>query len=503
MRRAILFQLHSKSHSHQPQRPMLYVLIALVGLILTATIFLTGCGGPEAQQVPGGEGISTVGVSIPTTQVSSPGDETDQAIQDAVESYIRSNIVSTPYKDVSVRVLDKDDAFATAEVHALLRMSESEDWQEHVATYKLKSVGGTWRVDQAGSFISALAPQMTAIALSEQQRTAYIKDIFMLSATEGWAIGYGSPLGQDVGTVVLHYANGAWEQKDYFPTYHLESLYMVSPQEGWAVGAGTRPGADNIRVMIMLHYKDGEWQDAKIAPAAAGLASLSSVYMVSEQEGWAVGIGDGQGSSPVLHYKDGLWSLAEVLWPEDASGSLLDMRGLHVVSAQEGWAAGKGQMLHLENGAWKVAMERVLGSSWEYKKPARGLTLKSVSMLSADEGWAVGEETLLHYQDGEWTAVERPDPFTRKEETHLYEDVQAVSADDVWAVGAKYRGGDIDNRQGLIMHYTGGQWQAVDAPTVEISLDTLSMVSPEEGWAAGFGGVILHYQGGKWTLYNR
>lgn len=497
-----MLQLHSKSHSRQPQRPVLYIVIALVGLILSAAIVLTGCGGPEVQQAPGGEGISTVGASTPTTQVSSPGDQADQVIDDAVQSYIRSNIVSTPYKDVSVRVLDKDDAFATAEVHALLRMSETEDWQAYIATYKLKNVGGTWRVDQAGSFVSALAPQMTATALSEQQRTTYMRDINMLSATEGWAIGYGSPLGQDVGTVVLHYANGRWEQTDYFPTYQLESLYMVSPQEGWAVGAGRRPSADNRRVMIILHYKDGEWQDAKIAPSAAGLASLSSVYMVSEQEGWAVGIAEGNGSSPVLHYKDGLWSLAEVSTPEDAR-DLRDMRGLHMASAEAGWAVGDGQMLQYVDGGWKVAMERVPGSTWAYKEPARGLTLKSVSMLSATEGWAVGEETLMHYLNGEWTAVERPDPFTRKEETHLYEDVQALSADDVWAVGAKYRGGDIDNRQGLIMHYTGGQWQAVDAPKVEGDLTAVHMLSATEGWAAGSGGAILHYQGGKWTLYNR
>ena len=125
--------------------------LVLIGLVLTATVLLTGCGGPEAQQLPGGGGVATVGTnesaSTPT-QIAASSDDGDQEISEAVQSYILAR-TSSPIKDLSVQVLQRDDAFATAEATALMRMSESDGWKEYVATYKLKFVTGVWRVDRS------------------------------------------------------------------------------------------------------------------------------------------------------------------------------------------------------------------------------------------------------------------------------------------------------------------------------------------------------------------
>jgi len=55
-----------------------------------------------------------------------------------------------------------------------------------------------------------------------------IRDIQMLSATEGWASGSG-PL--------LHYQNGTWQEVNNPTGSSLPSISFVSPTEGWAAGS--------------------------------------------------------------------------------------------------------------------------------------------------------------------------------------------------------------------------------------------------------------------------
>jgi photosystem II stability/assembly factor-like uncharacterized protein len=485
------------------------VIIAamLLGLFLTATVLLTGCGGTEAQQLPGGTGVATSVATVGTNEAASTAppqldttsDDADQEISEAVQSYILAR-TSSPIKDLSVQVLKRDDAFATAEATALMRMSESEGWQEYVATYKLKFVTGSWRVDEAGPFVSALAPQMTATAQAEEQRTVHIQDLFMLSATEGWALGHNAV--RDVGTVIMHYSGGKWEQTAYFETSYLQSLYMVSPQEGWAVGTGERSTGKKDHGTIILHYKGGEWREEEHPELTTAEPALNSVYMLSAQEGWAAGNG-GKGSTPLLHYKDGVWQPAKIAKRADGGNGTLDMRRIHMISPTEGWAVGSYNMMHFQNGVWTVVLDKVEGNNWEYSSPADDLLLTDVSMISAMEGWAVGKGGLLHYTDGKWSAVKPPTPDTKFRDYQGFDDVHMLSADDGWAVGYKIPEEDVNKSQGMIMHYSGGEWQEVDIPAVDGHLLTLHMVSPDEGWAAGYDGVVLHYQSGMWQLYSR
>ena len=348
--------------------------------------------------------------------------------------------------------------------------------------------------------MSALAPQMTATAISEEQRTVQIQDIYMLSATEGWAIGHNAI--RDVGTVILHYSGGKWEQTDYFETYYLQSLYMVSPQEGWAVGTGTRStGKDHGT--IILRYKAGEWKEEEHPNLTTAEQALNSVYMISAQEGWAAGKGDWKGSTPFLHYKGGVWQPAEIAKRADNGNDTLDMLSVHMTSPTEGWAVGSYNIMHFEDGVWTVVLDKDVGNDWSYSSPADDLTLTGVHMLSTTEAWAVGKGALLHYLDGKWTAIKPPSPDSQFRDYQGFEDVQMLSAEEGWAVGYKILEEDVNKSQGMIMHYSGGKWQEVDIPVIDGRLLTLHMLSAEEGWAAGWGGAILHYNGGTWEQYSR
>lgn len=111
--------------------------------------------------------------------------------------------------------------------------------------------------------------------------------------------------------------------------------------------------------------------------------------------------------------------------------------------------------------------------------------LESVSMVSASDGWAVGDAggkgVIVHYQGGQWMQVNAPTDTPR-----LFS-VFMLSASDGWAVGER----------GTILRYSGGQWQKVASPTSTF-LSSVYMLSATEGWAVGPYDV-LHYSGGVWT----
>lgn len=229
-------------------------------------------------------------------------------------------------------------------------------------------------------------------------------DIFMLSATSGWAVGDDSVLrfthgrwsqlddpiidalamdgnlglnkvqfvseteGWAVGTVgILQYKDGSWSQVGAPALAPLYGLYMISSSDGWAVGAlGT-----------ILHYTMGKWQVVDNPASKTSSAALRSIYMTSSTDGWAVG------GSDVLHYTFGHW--IKVTMPSDANPFAVFM-----VSAREGWAVGNA-VYHYQDGSWQREGIRV-------DEPLSGIYITDTG-----EGWAVGGGTILHYQHGIWS----------------------------------------------------------------------------------------------------
>ena len=81
-----------------------------------------------------------------------------------------------------------------------------------------------------------------------------------------------------------------------------------------------------------------------------------------------------------------------------------------------------------------------------------------------------------------------------------------------WAVGIGCQD-SYSGCAGVILHYTGGSWQIEPAPAVpggDWYLTNLSFPTPDEGWAVGAWefntpsqqGLILHYSGGKWQAVS-
>lgn len=248
------------------------------------------------------------------------------------------------------------------------------------------------------------------------------------------------------------------------------SLSMVSENEGWAVGV-----EDSYRTQGMLaHYQNGQWMS--VTPPAA-TPGLYSVFMLSASEGWAVGY-----AGTILYYQSGRWS--HVSSPVSTA-----LYSVFMLSPDEGWAGGDAGLLHYQQGVWQVAQPQVSSR------------VRSIFMLSATEGWAVGlGGVMLHDTAGQWQVVQPLQSGNANLTSMAF-----ASAEEGWAVG----------EAGVILHYSAGVWSNARATTSEISFSPMSevnfsavaLVSPTEGWAVGSTyingggqtGAIFHYSQGQWT----
>jgi hypothetical protein len=111
---------------------------------------------------------------------------------------------------------------------------------------------------------------------------------------------------------------------------------------------------------------------------------------------------------------------------------------------------------------WNRSGWRVVSSP----SPFRGGSLAGVDAVAANDVWAVGRfsishrrsRTLIEHWNGtRWRHVRSPSPAPRSNELLS---VAAVAASDVWAVGTR------GHRGTLIEHWNGSRWSIVPSPNV-------------------------------------
>ncbi|MDI6793521.1 MAG: choice-of-anchor D domain-containing protein, partial [bacterium] len=81
--------------------------------------------------------------------------------------------------------------------------------------------------------------------------------------------------------------------------------------------------------------------------------------------------------------------------------------------------------------------------------------------------------------------------------------VSMVSPTDGWVVGGTWagEGAAVGVLETAILHYDGSSWGEVSSPTSN-GLSSVSMVSATDGWAVGESGTILHYNGTLWSTVS-
>jgi photosystem II stability/assembly factor-like uncharacterized protein len=358
----------------------------------------------------------------------------------------------------------------------------------------IAGLGGGWNMPQA--------PVPCPAAVTPGNCGLY--SVFMISSTEGWAVGAGG--------AIFHYFGGEWNTFSSpvsTPQLALRSIYMISPTEGWAVGDGG----------IIIHYSAGTWS----GPVSPGTTSnnLFSVFMVSSTEGWAFGA---KGS--ILHYSGGAWTLLSSNLVPTSPVSLLNFNSGFFNSADDGWVVGTdGVIVHFDGTNYGTVTSPTINNftSISFGPPLTG-------PIDPNDGWAVGnasasvpfpdgvlpnEPTIYHWNGFAWTKG------VVIGTTNNLNSVFMVNSGDVWAVGGGPRPTTSCSNPvcPIILHFTGGSWNTITPPPGSYLLKSIFMVSSNEGWAVGeqvapsYGaltqlppvGIILHYTVsggvGTWAIF--
>lgn len=145
--------------------------------------------------------------------------------------------------------------------------------------------------------------------------------------------------------------------------------------------------------------------------------------------------------------------------------------------------------------------------------------LSAVAAVSANDVWAVGAsgsqrsngQTLIEHWDGaSWQIVTSPNPGSIY--NTLY-GVTAISASDVWAVGYSVNTPGVT--QTLIEHWDGTSWSVMKSPSsasMNNELFSVSAASARNVWAVGFittltsnqtpvdQTLIEHWNGTRWSV---
>jgi len=140
-------------------------------------------------------------------------------------------------------------------------------------------------------------------------------------------------------------------------------------------------------------------------------------------------------------------------------------------------------------------------------------TLESVDALSADDAWAVGSiqtqrralPLAEHWDGTAWTPVPTP---TAGRYVRVLHAVLTLAPDDVWAVGSQIVAtGAV---QTLIEHWDGTQWSIVPGPHPRSDHEELLAVSGRSAssvWAVGYEEpglsplpLVMHWNGTRWYV---
>jgi photosystem II stability/assembly factor-like uncharacterized protein len=282
-------------------------------------------------------------------------------------------------------------------------------------------------------------PEVLAWRLVPAVTGANLRDVHMVSATDGWAVG-------ENGTV-LRYDGTSWSPVNINPQPSNETLvdvHMLSATDGYIGGWGESGASGTI-----YHWDGTSW--GLVYNAAR---DINRIDAVASNDVWASGLGQ------IYHYNGTNWTLA---YNEPQGRNIF---AIQMVSANEGWAVGANQLIaHYLNGSWTVIEP----------SPAPQ-TLYDSFFTAPNEGWAVGftdSTYVMHYDGVEWTRAYSP--------TAQLSRMYFLSATDGWAVS-----------YASILHYDGTDFTEVPNPYPD-GLNSIYMLSATDGWIVGTNGAMLHY----------
>ena len=270
----------------------------------------------------------------------------------------------------------------------------------------------------------------------------------------------------------------------------------------WAIG-DLRKGATASPIPFVARYDGGSTWEYEATPDLSNLgveATFEGIAVAPNSGTWVVGHyrekSSGLTAPIILRNFRGFWRQMTV--EQSGSPRAIALRDVVAVSRTDVWAVGDATApgsavatplaLHFDGESWT---EVALGDG----APGR---LVGVSATADTKAWAVGHEILsttlqpqttvarIAQWDGKsWSGIRHP---AMRPDT-LLNDVVAIAANDVWAVGQ-------DGNAGLFLHYDGTQW-AQHSVIPDAAPLSVSAVSGDDVWAVGRD-AFYHFDGQSW-----
>ena len=126
--------------------------------------------------------------------------------------------------------------------------------------------------------------------------------------------------------------------------------------------------------------------------------------------------------------------------------------------------------------------------------------LYGVDAVTADDVWAVGGASashqvntlILHWNGQAWSRVPSPSPGSL---FNQLSGVSGISASDAWASG--YFLDAQRKHHSLLLHWNGRTWSRAAAAGVE--MNGVTVAAATNAWAVGAGVNVLHWNGTRWS----
>lgn len=271
-------------------------------------------------------------------------------------------------------------------------------------------------------------------------------------------------------------------------------------------GKGQRNRAGGRRI--------ARWMQALAAVLILGVLVGSFIAILSLRKG---GQSASPGLTPTSACQPYTLKQANVPVPANSSGSL---GAVASVSADDVWAVGYAFPHSSTFGTTEATalIEHWNGKSWQIAQSPNGANgsgqLSAVAAISADNVWAVGaspghtrsdpDHTLIEHWNGEkWQVVPSPNGPTG---SGALTSLSAVSANDIWAVGNFSDAQQISHP--LLERWNGTSWQTVTlsggGASADVALISVAAISANDVWAVGQSdtvdsqNVIMHWNGISW-----
>jgi hypothetical protein len=333
---------------------------------------------------------------------------------------------------------------------------------------------------------------------------------------------------QNDAPLILRWDGSAWTQ-ELLPgplLGNLSGVAATSGRDAWAVGAYSS-GQGSYQPLVE-HWDGTRWTQVSsptINSAQQG-SRLTSVAALSARDAWAVGAFAPSQGRPLFRTLVERWNgSAWAVVPSPALGDVAYLGALAAVSPRDVWAVG-GTISHGGlHGDYRPLIEHWNGSSWlQTRLPylARGITwaqLDDVAALSARDVWAVGQQIsrisgrssralVLHWNGSRWREVAGPAP--RHSSYVVLDCVAGYASGTPWTAGTRFPAGPGPYRP-LIARRSRGGWSSVRTPSRRASslvIDALTVLSPRNGWAVGVLSplpgpeqtLVEHWDGNTWKI---